>query len=38
MGQADALAAVLAGRNLCDDLRGNVAGGGESAASQSKCR
>ena len=29
MGQADALAAVLAGRNLCDDLRGNIAGGGE---------
>ena len=29
VGQADALAAVLAGRHLSDDLGGNVAGGGE---------
>ena len=29
VGQADALAAVLAGRDLRDDLGGNVAGGGE---------
>ena len=29
VGQADALAAVLAGRDLRDDLRGNVAGRGE---------
>ncbi len=27
--QADALAAVLAGRDLCDDLGGDIAGGGE---------
>ena len=29
MGQADALAAVLVGSDLCDDLSRNVAGGGE---------
>ena len=29
MGQADALAAVLVGGHLCNDLGGNVAGGGE---------
>ena len=29
MGQADALAAVLAGRNLCNDLGCDIAGGGE---------
>ena len=29
MGQADALAAVLAGRDLCDDLGCDIAGGGE---------
>ena len=29
MGQADALAAVLVGGHLRDDLGGNVAGGGE---------
>ena len=29
MGQADALAAVLVGSHLCNDLGGDVAGGGE---------
>jgi len=29
MGKADALAAVLAGSHLGNDLRGNIAGGGE---------
>ena len=29
MGQADALAAVLVGGHLCNDLGGNVAGGGK---------
>ena len=29
MGQADALAAVLVGCHLCNDLGGDVAGGGE---------
>ena len=29
MGQADALTAILVGSHLCNDLGGNVAGGGE---------